>query len=230
MVNKQFKAFLISTAMAATSITVLATSATADDHGYTLSANSAIVSDYRFRGISLSDKDIAIQGGLDLASDSGFYVGTWGSSIQDYEGSEVEIDIYAGYATELNGLSFDVGVLAYTYPGSDNTHYFEAYSSVGGAVGDIGWTVGAAYAFDQSNIGDDDNIYLYLDLEKSLAETISLTGHIAYEDGAFGDDKIDWNIGLSKSFEQFSLGVMYVDTDVPDLGSGGVVLSLGASF
>ena len=45
---------------------------------------------YRFRGISLSDRGIAVQGGFDLAFDNGFYAGTWASSIEPVGNSEIE--------------------------------------------------------------------------------------------------------------------------------------------
>ncbi len=208
----------------------------AEDAPFSLSANVAVVSEYRFRGISMSDKDIAIQGGVDLATSSGFYAGTWGSSIETYGGSETELDVYAGYATELGDLSFDVGILAYTYPGSTDTTYWEAYSSVGGSLGDLGWTLGAAYAFDQSSIGSQDNIYVYLDGEYALGDSpISLTGHLAYEDGAFsfGQTKWDWAIGTSYAIsDSVSVGVQYIDNNVKvdGVGKGGIVLTLGASF
>ena len=40
--------------------------------GGELSANVAFVSDYRFRGVSFSGEDFAIQGGLDWGHESGF--------------------------------------------------------------------------------------------------------------------------------------------------------------
>ena len=210
----------------------------ADDPSFSLSANTALTTDYRFRGLSLSDRDTAIQGGLDLNHKSGFYIGTWASSIEGFSGdtggtSEVEVDIYAGYATEVaNGLTADVGLLAYTYPGSDGTAYLEIYGSLSGTAGIVEWTTGAAYVWDQDNVGGTDNIYLYLDASVPLADTpIAFNGHIAYEDGAFGDNKWDWSLGASYSFEQFSLSANYIDTNVDDrIGSGAVVFALGASF
>lgn len=226
---------LLLTTAAASALMVTAPHAIAqDDSPFSLSANAALVSDYRFRGISLSNKDIAIQGGFDLSTDSGFYVGTWGSSIEQYAGSELELDVYAGYATSFNELSFDVGILAYTYPGSDDTTYWEAYSSIGGNAGPVGWTFGGAYAFDQDSIGGQDNIYVYLDTSTALGEgPMSLSTHLAIEDGAFsfGKTKWDWSIGLNYAFEQFSLGVAYVDTNIDtSTGKGTVVASLSASF
>lgn len=218
---------IVISVMAATPI------AAADDApAISFSANATLVSDYRFRGISLSNKDFAIQGGFDISSDSGFYVGTWGSSIEQYEGSELELDIYGGYATSFAELDFDIGILAYTYPGSADTTYWEAYSSVGGTTGKLAWTLGAAYAFDQDSIGGDDNIYLYVDLGAPIGESpFSIASHFAYEDGAFGDDKLDWSLGLSYDHENFSLGVAYVDTNIDStIRDAGIAVSLSSAF
>jgi len=223
---------MLTTATAISVMTATPLAAADDAPAISFSANAALVNDYRFRGVSLSNKDFAIQGGFDISSDSGFYVGTWGSSIEQYEGSELELDIYGGYATSLDDLDFDIGVLAYTYPGSVDTTYWEAYSSVGGTAGKLAWTLGAAYAFDQSSIGGDDNIYLYVDLGAPIGQSpFSVATHFAYEDGAFGDDKLDWSLGLSYDHEKFSLGVAYVDTNIDsNISDAGVVVSLSSAF
>lgn len=204
-----------------------------DDAGVSFSANAALVSDYRFRGVSLSDKDPAIQGGFDVGHESGFYVGTWGSSIENFGGSETEIDLYAGFGGSFGDLSTDIGIIAYTYPGSDNTHYWEIYGSLGGAVGVTEWTFGAAYVWDQSNVGNDDNIYIYADGSAPIGDTpLSFSGHVGFEDGAFGSDKWDWSAGVSMDFNQFSVSVAYVDTNIENsrTAKGGVVATLSASF
>ena len=95
------------------------------EESYSISGNVALTSDYRFRGISQSDEDIAIQGGFDFEHESGFYVGTWGSSVDfDTNGpccdGSLELDIYAGFGGAFNeDWGYDVGVLAYLYPGDD---------------------------------------------------------------------------------------------------------------
>jgi uncharacterized protein (TIGR02001 family) len=237
--SKTVKAFSLFTGVGLLALAATAPTLAQDSgSGLSLSANAALVTDYRFRGISLSDKDAAIQGGFDVSHESGFYVGTWGSSIEPYGSgtggmSELELDIYAGYAGSIGDLSTDIGVLAYTYPGSDDTHYIEAYGSIGGTLAEtFGWTLGAAYVWDQDNVGGTDNIYLYLDGSMPLGDSpFSLAGHIAYEDGAFGNDKWDWNLGVAYSYEQYSFSVSYVDTNVDGrLGDAGVVAMLSASF
>src|SRR4051812_17806657 len=54
----------------------------ADEPASSLSYNIGVVSDYRYRGISQSGRDPALQGGIDYTDKSGFYVGTWASTIK----------------------------------------------------------------------------------------------------------------------------------------------------
>ena len=82
-----------------------------------ISGNVALTSDYRFRGISQSNDDIAVQGGFDVAFDNGIYIGTWGSSVDfDLDSSQglngsLELDYYVGWASDIgdSGLALDVG-------------------------------------------------------------------------------------------------------------------------
>jgi len=227
---------LVSLSLLGTAV-ILPQAAMADEEPYfSLSANAAIVTDYRFRGMSLSEKDPAIQGGFDVSTKSGFYVGTWGSSIQSYAGSEMEMDIYAGYKHDFDGFSTNIGVLAYTYPGSDDTHYIEAYGSIGSTFGIVDMTLGAAYVFSgQTGAGDQDNTYIYLDAAAPIADTpLSASARLAYEDGAFsfGKKKWEWAFGLSYAVsDTISVSAKYIDTNIDtSTGEGTVVLGLFASF
>src|SRR3546814_633748 len=102
----------------------------------TVTGNAAVVTDYRFRGLSQTDKRFALQGGITVTHASGFYVSTWGSSIDDYvaAGSDQELDLIAGYSKTVGAATFDVGVLYYYYPssGGGNTDFVEPYASVKG--------------------------------------------------------------------------------------------------
>jgi uncharacterized protein (TIGR02001 family) len=88
------------------------------------------VNDYRYRGITQSNFQPAIQGGFDYAHESGFYIGNWNSSISWLSDSysaaasnpqisaPVEMDFYAGFKKELiaPGFASDIGILQYYYP------------------------------------------------------------------------------------------------------------------
>jgi uncharacterized protein (TIGR02001 family) len=89
---------------------------------HTFTGNATLVSDYRFRGISQTYKLPAIQAGFDYAHSSGFYLGTWASSVSGNQypnGAGLEWDLYGGYKGSItDDLGFDVGLLEYYYPGA----------------------------------------------------------------------------------------------------------------
>ena len=219
------------------------------ESGFEFSGNVALVSDYRFRGVSFSDGDIALQGGIDLAHSSGLYVGTWASSISG--GSvygELELDVYGGWSGDLaEGVTFDIGLLYYIYPTENelanlagvDTDYFEPYASVGFSLGPVSSTVGVAYAWDQDSLGGSDNLYIYTDFEYAIPETpLTLTAHAGYTDGVFATDlsgnSFDWGLGASWAVtDSLSLGVNYVDTEGPaieDFTDAGFFFTLGYSM
>ncbi|NCP20063.1 MAG: hypothetical protein GW855_12990 [Erythrobacter sp.] len=207
-----------------------------------ISGNVSLVTDYRFRGVTFSDEDIAVQGGIDIGHESGFYVGAWASSLEDSAlYGHTELDIYAGWSGEVSsGITVDAGVLYYIYPnGNDavgDSDYVEPYASVTAAFGPVEATVGAAYAPEQGAALPSDNIYVYGDLGTGIPDTpISLTAHLGYSEGSLdygSGGYLDWSIGASASYNILTLGVAYVDTDLPDLPGqdGAVVFSIGASF
>ncbi|HSH89749.1 MAG TPA: TorF family putative porin [Ramlibacter sp.] len=95
----------------------------APEPDYTLSYNVGVVTDYRYRGISQSRLKPALQGGIDFAHKSGFYLGTWASTIKwikDAGGdAPVEWDLYGGYKFDFKGFALDVGALRYQYLSHD---------------------------------------------------------------------------------------------------------------
>lgn len=95
---------------------------------HTFTANVGVTSDYIFRGISQTAGKPALQGGVDYAHASGFYLGAWGSTIKWVENFQdrsvpVEIDLYGGYKNTFGGgdWNYDLGFIAYNYPGSKDT-------------------------------------------------------------------------------------------------------------
>ena len=95
------------------------------------SSNINLVSNYLYRGISLSGGKPAIQGGSDYER-AGFYAGFWGSNIskpgdlfaasngtEGASNASLELDTYLGFKKKLaNDFSYDVGFLRYNYPGA----------------------------------------------------------------------------------------------------------------
>lgn len=216
---------------------------------FELSGNVSLVSDYRFRGVSFSHGDPALQGGIDLAHSSGFYIGTWGSTISGGTPyGELEVDLYGGWSGDISdGVSFDAGLLYYVYPTENelanaldvDTDYFEPYASIGTSLGPVSATLGVAYAWDQASLGDQDNLYISTDFEAAIPNTpLTLTAHAGYTDGVFATQadgtSFDWGLGASYAVTgSLSLGVNYVDTQGPaieDFTDAGFFFTIGYSM
>jgi uncharacterized protein (TIGR02001 family) len=222
--------------------------ANADD-AWSTSANTALTTDYKFRGISQSDESAALQGGFDLNHESGFYVGAWASSVDfDTNGpccdGSLELDYYLGYGSGIGDteFSYDVGVMAYTYPGDNGQDgdYNEIYGSI--AWRDL--TVGAVYS-DDYYAETDEFTYLYAKYSYGLPWELSLDLHVGYnmleEDGGFlatdEDAYTDYSVSVSRDFMGLNFAVAYVGTDLDDedvfdtdWGDGAFIGTLSASF
>ena len=235
---------LVALSMAATAAPAFAQDEEAGD-GFTVSGEATVVSDYRFRGVSLSNEDPAIQGSITVSHDSGLYAGVWGSSLDGEAGfGGTEIDLFAGFSTQLTeGLSADIGATYYVYPnaepsftnfGQDDFDYLEFYGSLGTTLGPVEASVGAAYTPDgQEAILE--GLYLWADAGVGIPNTpISLTGHVGRQafEGPEDNEYFDWSLGASVSYDALTFGVAYVDTDLGDFQNvdAGVVFSLSAGF
>jgi uncharacterized protein (TIGR02001 family) len=219
-------------------------------NGFTVSGGAALVSDYRFRGISQTDKRFAVQGSFTIAHESGLYGSVWGSSIDDYvaAGADQEIDFIAGYRRTFGGTTVDAGVLYYYYPGSGgaNTDFVEPFVSVAHTFGPVTAKATANYAPKQRALtvgnGSEDNLYLAGDLTAAIPTTpVSVTAHVGHSFGpsylTIGDEYTDWSLGLSYTVSALTFGVSYVDTDgtfiTPsgrNASKAGVVASVGVAF
>ena len=210
----------------------------------TITGGATVVSDYRFRGVSLSGEDPTLQGTVTVAHESGFYVGVWGSGLAsgtDFGGTE--IDIYAGWGGDVAGLTFDANVTQYTYPnqtGDSPVDYLELLSSVSKDFGPVNAKVGVGFVPKQTGYGDASAFYLYNDYAIGIPSTpftLKLHGGFNKSDFNIDDKAFDYSIGVDTSWEALTLGISYVNTTVkPRLlkeaagADGAVLFTLGASF
>ena len=160
---------------------VAAAEPVAETSAFTINGTAALVTDYRFRGLSQTDKDFAVQGSLTVTHSSGIYVSVWGSSIDDYiaAGGDQEIDLIAGYKKTFGGTTVDVGALYYYYPGAEklipgyNSDFLEPYIALSHTLGPVTAKVTANYAPKQKAIAfthtKDDNLYTAHDLSATVA-------------------------------------------------------------
>lgn len=204
----------------------------------TITGSVTLVSDYRFRGISQTNLQPAIQGGLTITHESGLYASVWSSSTAGYvtftgTGSQ-EIDAIVGYKKTVGGVTLDAGVLYYIYPlarpASDmsSSNFFEPYADIAYTIGPVTAKVTVNYAFSQKALAFDqgassllknnENLYLAGDLSAAIPNTpISLSAHIGHTWGpswlSLGDEYTDWGLGASVTWKNFTLGANYVETD-----------------
>lgn len=218
--------------------------------GLSLSGDTTLVSDYRYRGVSQSDRRPALQGSFTLSHASGVYGSVWGSSIADYvyNGADVEIDFTAGFRRTFGGTTIDAGLVYFYFPNSGgiNSDFFEPFVSAAQEFGPVTATATVAYAPRQAALslgdGDEDNLYLGGDLSVEVPATpLTLTAHYGRSFGpsylSIGDEYGDWSLGGSAEFGPLSLGLSYVDSDARSVtpsgrnaAGPGVVASIGVSF
>jgi uncharacterized protein (TIGR02001 family) len=189
-----------------------------------IAANVSVTSDYVFRGVSLSDNGPAIQGGVDWTSEH-FYAGGWASSVTE----GVELDVYGGFTPTLGPLQWDIGAVAYFYPGADDDDaefdYVEYLVTAALPVTEQ-LTVSAGVYFAPDNYGNTGEApYYELNAEFQPMEALLVSGAFGNQtienpDGADGgageDDYNTWNFGGTYAFHGFSLDLRYHDTDIDE--------------
>lgn len=221
----------------------LAQAAAAPASPHTFTGNIALVSDYRFRGISQTFEGPALQGGFDYSHSSGIYLGNWNSSINEGAGfpeASLEMDFYGGFKKSWGDWGIDVGAIYYYYPSSDanlgrGTAFVNPRDATKIHTGDVSnfelyiggsWkTVSLKYYYAMDDYfslpetqGSD-----YFDLSGSydLGNGWGINGHVGWlsvKDWHNGTevtdaDYTDWKIGVTKDIGGWVIGASYVESD-----------------
>jgi uncharacterized protein (TIGR02001 family) len=209
-----------------------------------LSANIALATEYVFRGVSQTAENPAVQGGFDITCGI-FYAGVWGSNL-DFGGdalwggagtedvANIEMDWYLGIKPVTGKITWDFGVIYYTYPGSINPvgrelNYVELKAGASAELwkdGTIGFTAfySPDYTLETGSV---------VTLEGSFAQVFpkvgiftptfsALIGYQKGNDAAYnalvgnGDDHyLYWNAGLTLGFhEKWSIDLRYWDSSL----------------
>ena len=224
-----------------------------------ITGNVAGTTNYVFRGFSQSAQNPAVQGGVDVTYKL-FYAGLWASTIDfgrdggnpNSAGRDIahrEVDYYFGIKPVLGPVTFDVGMIAYTYPGAFDGHgatlnqnidYYEF--KAGGSV--TPWkdaTVGLTAFYSPSYFNGTGAVTT---IEGALSQTLAkigpmvptLGGTLGYQTGNSdryrqlylnfeSDNFVYWNAGVTLGFgDNFSLDLRYWDTNLKDnnVAGGGV--------
>lgn len=210
-------------------------------------ASISAVSDYRFRGISNSDIAPAFQPSLQLDTPGGAFLGLWGSNITNLSGADAEIDLSGGWAGTVGLVDVSAGAIAYLFPGARNANVVELFGTAGLSLGPASATLGLNWAPEQANLPRASR-YAFLALAAAIpGKPLRLRASIGHEQGGLplrrdmsAGAKWDWLLGVDVTLPGFTVGVAYVDTDLPGrdttgqranrLGQAGLLLKLSAHF
>lgn len=172
-----------------------------------VSFNAAAQSDYVWRGMSSTDNNFSVNGGMDYSHDSGIYAGVWAGNVDfaDDAGPTVEFDLYGGYAAEVGELSLDLGYITYNYDKAaadyDTTEIYLAVAT------------GAASAMFSTDPDGVAGSYIEGGYDLDLPEEISMSLHAGYSLPEEGDSITDFASTFAKSLEvvDVSLTVSYIE-------------------
>lgn len=230
-----------------------------DESPIKITGSAALTTDYRLRGISQTDGQIAGQLGLTASHESGLYVGLWASNLAGagtFGGANLEVDTIIGYTKPVGPVTLDGGLIWYNYPGTDSTDFGEIYGSVSGKVGPLNAKLGAYWAFDQKAIkfgptrSKGHNVWVYSDWALPIESTpLTLKAHLGYSSGKStytrGKAVLDYAFGADLAYKNLTLNLSYIGTDIStahstqwdccrlsghDITKGNVVATLTAAF
>jgi len=184
--------------------------------------NVAVTSDYRYRGISQTRKKPALQGGVDWVNNpTGFYAGTWASTIKwvkDGGGdSSIEWDVYAGKRGNLtDDISYDVGGLGYIYPSNGlnpSANTFELYGQLGYGPLSLKYSHSLTNLFGFAD--SKNSTYIDAQLNRDIGDGYIFNFHVGKQTvkNLSAATYIDWKVGLTKDFGIATVALAYLDTD-----------------
>lgn len=212
-----------------------------------VSYNAAITTDYRYRGISQTRLNPALQGGADYVNNpTGLYAGTWLSTIhwiKDAGGDDnVEWDIYGGKKGNItDAITYDVGGLYYLYPSNGlhpSANTFEVYGQIGFGPAYIKYSHSLTNLFatpDSKGSG-----YLDVGANVDMGTGLTLNLHAGHQEVRHlsAASYTDYKLGVTKDFGVATLAVAYVYADTKfyvtpsakNLGKSGLVLTVSKTF
>lgn len=214
---------------------------------YTITGNVALTSDYRYRGLSQTRFEPALQGGADYThTASGLYAGVWASTIKwidDFGGdANVEIDLYGGKRGELApNFSYDVGGLFYAYPSNGlavNANTFEVYGQLGWGPAYVKYSHSTSNLFGTADSKGSGYLDIGANLELSPGLTLNLhAGHQRVANNSIYSYS-DYKVGVTKDlgFASVQLALVKAQTDAylsphgKNLGKSGAVLTISKTF
>ncbi|NOT69715.1 MAG: hypothetical protein HOP09_00110 [Hyphomicrobium sp.] len=224
------KKFIALAGAAAISGLALTGAARAEDaREFSWSFTAGATSDYIFRGLSLNNEKPAAQGSIDIGYGI-FYAGAWASNVSGDGYQPLEVDLYAGLKPVLGAVTFDFGIIGYTYPvtGVKSLDYVEFKAGASTELmKNLNGTVTLYYTPDAANYPETFTVEgtLGYTLPEVGIFTPTLSGTLGYAEdtdnaGAFSDftdSYVYWNVGLALAVEKLTFDFRYWDTNLDQI-------------
>ena len=208
--------------------------------GFTISGRVGVTSDYRYRGLSQTNGDPALQASASVEHQSGFYAGAFASTLSDdVRPGDFELSAYVGYTRQIVlATDLDLGVQLYTFPSNDGAAgatYVEPYAALRHTIGPVTAEVGAAYAPGQEALGDRDSLHVYGNVSGGLIILpITVTARLGHTSGPArftgAEDYFDWRVGAEYKTGPATFALEYVDTDLSNVANADATLVASLRF
>ena len=190
-----------------------------------LTANGQFTTDYVLRGISQTATRPAVQGGLDYDTGVGLTIGTWVSSLDFGDDTNLEWDLYGAYNFMLGPMMASIGGIGYTYPHAGHFGPYDYFEFTGTLAYDFGFAAWSAKGYyspsdlptgflDIKGVHPNKEYWLTTGVSVPVVSWLSISGNVGYEgyDGSATTDYTEWDIGITATYDKYALDLRYIDT------------------
>jgi uncharacterized protein (TIGR02001 family) len=235
-------ALAMSTGAKADGYEVAAPAAVEEGRKFTYTFNIGVTSDYVFRGISQSDNDPALQGGLDVTYGI-LYAGVWSSMVDfaDAPPANAEVDWYGGirptWQSPFGTMNLDFGAIYYSYPGADpsrvgiaDPNYWELKAGYSWSALHPSLVTGTTVYWSPEYFAHTGSVWTIETMAAWTAPKVGvftpvINGVVGWEKGSLSDgfwvnqigtdnEYYYWNAGLALGVENMTFDFRYWDTNI----------------
>lgn len=179
----------------------------------------ALTSDYRFNGVSQSNREPAFQGNLHWIHPSNFYGGVFISQVdfQDPGNTSVEVDTYIGQNFYRGNSTFKIEVMNTSFdddvPGVPSYDFWQFKLGAEQKLGDTSVGITAQWS-PEGSVQSGNNYKLTSTISYELTESLNASALLGRRFAERGINRFYWDAGLTYDWKKLSLDIRYFDTDL----------------
>ena len=197
--------------------------------GSELSGGITLASQYIYRGLAMSDHNPAVQAWIDFEHDSGFFAGTWASTVDLPNPAgrrDAELDFYAGYQFRTDSaFSATLALTRYTYPGQTGPIDYDYTEALVVLAYDDRYSAEFGYTGDLYGFGDPGR-HAELRADWPLRNAVVVSAGLGYNDveEVSAPSYWYWDLGATARFSWLTMDVRWCDNQA----AGGYFGSMSA--